>query len=270
MPLAAAGALLTEAAARHRVVAAFPVLTLDHAQAVVEGAEAVRSPVIVQFGPDAVRHHAGRLLPLARAVAELAELATVPVALHLDRVRSTALLAQVAHGRFSSVLYDAGLLPWARNVATTREVVRWAHEQGLWAEGEWAGPADPETVRAYAYATGVDALVVTDPVLLTTALDIPLVLRASHRPPVPAGVAKLVLGPDLDAALTRALHDRLVRDAHADPRVYLADGRRAMAATVARSLTALDAQLPPPPSKEHLCQLLDEEASARPSPRPSA
>ncbi|MFF9238106.1 class II fructose-bisphosphate aldolase [Streptomyces sp. NPDC014776] len=272
MPLAAAGALLTDATARRRAVAAFPVLTLDQAQAVVEGAETVRSPVIVQLGPEAVRHHAGRLLPLARAVAELAELATVPVALHLDRVRSTALLAQAAHARFSSVLYDAGRLPWARNVATTREVVRWAHEQGLWAEGEWTGPADPDTVRGYARATGVDSLVLTDPTAparLGAVLDVPLVVRAA-LPRAAAGAAKVVLGPALDAALTRALSDRLARDPHPEPGGYLAAAHRAMAATAARLIGTLDASPPPPhPSKEHPCPLPDEERSARPSPRPS-
>lgn len=241
MPLAAAGALLTDAAARHRAVAAFPVLTLDQAQAVVRGAETVRSPVIVQLGPDAVRHHGGRLLPLARAVAALAELATVPVALHLDRVHSTALLAQAAHAGFSSLLYDAGRLPWARNVATTREVVRWAHEQGLWAEGEWTGRTDTETLRAYVCATGVDSLVVSDPTApagLGDALGVPLVLRAGG-PRGAAGAAKVVLGPALDTAMTRALSDRLLRDALLDPAVYLADAQRAMAATVARLVTAL-------------------------------
>ncbi|POX48262.1 fructose-bisphosphate aldolase [Streptomyces sp. Ru71] len=321
MTLAAAGALLTEAAAQRRVVAAFPVLTLDQAQAVVQGAETARSPVIVQLGPDAVRHHAGRLLPLARAVAELAEPAGVPVALHLDRVRSTALLAQAAHARCSSVLYDAGRLPRAREVATTAEVVRWAHEQGLWAEGEWARPgrgdaedesgpgrsyaegesrpgradaaddraaanADVAAVRDYVALTGVDSLAVPDdPALLArlrSALRLPLVLHAPHGLPeawlvraAAAGATKVVLGSVLDAALTRTLSAQLARDAHADPRTYLAAGQRAMAAAVARLITTLNAHAArptPPSSKEHLCQLLDEERSARPSrsPRHSA
>ncbi|MCL2734111.1 MAG: class II fructose-bisphosphate aldolase, partial [Actinomycetia bacterium] len=66
MPLAATGSLLGAAARQRRAVAAFDVVTLDHVQAVVSGAEAADAPVVLQIGESAVQYHDGLLLPLAR------------------------------------------------------------------------------------------------------------------------------------------------------------------------------------------------------------
>ncbi|MFC9462935.1 class II fructose-bisphosphate aldolase, partial [Streptomyces sp. NPDC056983] len=67
MPLAATGALVAEATAARTAVAAFNVITLEHIEAVVAGAEAANAPVILQVSENAVRYRYGRLLPLARA-----------------------------------------------------------------------------------------------------------------------------------------------------------------------------------------------------------
>ncbi|NEE34476.1 class II fructose-bisphosphate aldolase, partial [Streptomyces sp. SID7982] len=96
MPLAATGDLIAEAAAQHRAVAAFNVITLEHAEAIAEGAEAAGSPVILQISENAVAYHRGRPRPIARAAAEVADQAAVPVSLHLDHVQSTELLHRAA------------------------------------------------------------------------------------------------------------------------------------------------------------------------------
>lgn len=100
-------------------VAAFNVITLEHVEAVVAGAESVRRPVLLQVSENAVKYRYGRLLPLARAAVAAAEAAAVPVALHLDHVRSDSLLRQAADAGFSSVMYDAARLPYAENLAAT-------------------------------------------------------------------------------------------------------------------------------------------------------
>ncbi|MFI1095326.1 class II fructose-bisphosphate aldolase [Streptomyces sp. NPDC020917] len=259
MPLAATGSLLGAAARQRRAVAAFDVVTLDHVQAVVSGAEAADAPVILQIGESAVQYHDGLLLPLARAAAEAARAAAVPVALHLHRVRRTALLAQAAHCGFSSVMYDAAHLPYADHVAHTRDAVSWAHQQGLWAEAEFGRGArtDPAAARAFVAATGVDALAVDvwpDRQLLArlrAAVGVPLVLRDSAGladedlgRAAAAGIAKVAIGPALDLAMTAAVRARLAADTAAAPRDWLGDGRRAMATAVTRLLTALPPRLP--------------------------
>ncbi|MER7749869.1 class II fructose-bisphosphate aldolase [Streptomyces bacillaris] len=177
MPIAATGELITEAAARRGAVAAFNVITLEHAEAIVEGAEAARAPVILQISENAVKYHGGRLRPLARAAHETARAAAVPVALHLDHVHSPELLHQAAECGFSSAMFDAARLPYAENLAATRAAAVWAHGEGLRLEAEIGqvggkngeppldahapgARTDPDEALAFVTATGVDALAV--------------------------------------------------------------------------------------------------------------
>ncbi|MEU9954555.1 class II fructose-bisphosphate aldolase [Streptomyces sp. NPDC050982] len=217
MPLAAAGELVARAAASRTAVAAFNVITLEHVEAVVAGAEVADAPVILQVSENAVKFRGGRLLPLAQAASAAAEHAAVPVALHLDHVQSDELLRQAAGAGFSSVMYDAARLPYAENLAATRTAADWAHAQGLWIEaelGEVGGKTgqppldahaagartDPAEARAFVADSGVDALAVAvgsthamttrtaalDHDLLkrlAAALDVPLVLHGSSGVP---------------------------------------------------------------------------------------
>lgn len=217
MPLVTTGELVTRAAARHSAVAAFNIITLEHVEAVVAGAESADAAVVLQVSENAVRFRYGRLLPLARAAAAAAERAAVPVALHLDHVQSDDLLRQTPGAGFSSVMYDASRLPYAQNLAATRAAADWAHSQGLWIEAELGrvggkdGQApldahapgartDPDEARAFVAASGVDALAVAigsshamttrtatlDHALLgrlAVALDVPLVLHGSSGVP---------------------------------------------------------------------------------------
>ncbi|MEU2432953.1 class II fructose-bisphosphate aldolase [Streptomyces sp. NPDC007861] len=217
MPLAETGTLVAAAAAERRAVAAFNIITLEHAEAVVAGAETAGSPVILQISENAVKYRYGRVRPLARAAVEAARAAAVPVALHLDHVTSGDLLRQAADAGFSSVMYDASHLPYAENLTATRAAADWAHANGLWIEAELgevggkhgAAPldahapgarTDPDEARAFVEAAGVDALAVAigsshamttrtaalDHELLARlvdALDVPLVLHGSSGVP---------------------------------------------------------------------------------------
>ncbi|MGW2765616.1 ketose-bisphosphate aldolase [Streptomyces sp. NPDC001275] len=217
MPLAATGELVARATAARSAVVAFNIITLEHVEAVVAGAEAAGAPVVLQVSENAVMFRYGRLLPLARAAAAAAERATVPVSLHLDHVQSDDLLRQAADAGFSSVMYDASRLPYAQNLAATSAAAAWAHAQGLWIEaelGEVGGKngappldahapgarTDPAEAHAFVTGSGVDALAVAvgsthamtertaalDHDLikrLAGALDVPLVLHGSSGVP---------------------------------------------------------------------------------------
>ncbi|MGW1724294.1 class II fructose-bisphosphate aldolase [Streptomyces sp. NPDC002306] len=217
MPLTTTGELVTRAAATRSAVAAFNIITLEHVEAVITGAEAAESPVVLQVSENAVKFRYGRLLPLARAAAAAAERATVPVALHLDHVHSDALLRQAPAAGFSSVMYDAARLPYAENLAATRAAADWAHSQGLWIEAELGqvggkngvppldphapgARTDPSDARAFVTDAGVDALAVAigsshamttrtaalDHALLkglSGTVDVPLVLHGSSGVP---------------------------------------------------------------------------------------
>ncbi|MFF2510566.1 ketose-bisphosphate aldolase [Streptomyces sp. NPDC058086] len=242
MPLAATGDLVTAAAGARTAVAAFNIITLEHVEAVIAGAESVAAPVVLQVSENAVKFRYGRLLPLARAAVAAAERASVPVALHLDHVESDELLRQAAVAGFSSVMYDAARLPYEENLAATRAAADWAHAQGLWIEAELGAvggkngePAldahapgartDPAEARAFVTDSGVDALAVAigSSHAMTTrtaaldhdrlkrlaaALGVPLVLHGSSGVPddeLTAAVAGGIAKVNVGTALNIAM-----------------------------------------------------------------
>ncbi|MFJ8311583.1 MULTISPECIES: ketose-bisphosphate aldolase [unclassified Streptomyces] len=246
MPLARTGTLVAEAAVKRRAVAAFNIITLEHAEAVIAGAEAAKSPVVLQVSENVVKFRYGRVLPLARAAAAAAEAASVPVALHLDHVKQDELLRQAADAGFSSAMYDAAHLPYEENLATTRAAADWAHTQGLWIEaelGEVGGKdgrapldahapgarTDPDQARQFVAESGVDALAVAigsshamtsrtaelDHALLARlddALRVPLVLHGSSGVPDQALSAAVVGGiakVNIGTALNIAMTDAI-------------------------------------------------------------
>ncbi|MEU6097005.1 class II fructose-bisphosphate aldolase [Streptomyces sp. NPDC047079] len=242
MPLAATGELIAAAAAARRAVPAFNVITLEHVEAVIAGAEHVGAPVVLQVSENAVRFRYGRLLPLARAAAAAAARADVPVALHLDHVHSDGLLRQAPGAGFSSVMYDAARLPYEENLAATRAAADWAHAEGLWIEAELGqvggkngepppdphapgARTDPGEAAAFVADSGVDALAVAvgsthamttrtaalDHGLLkrlSAALDVPLVLHGSSGLPddeLTAAVAGGIAKVNIGTALNVAM-----------------------------------------------------------------
>jgi fructose-bisphosphate aldolase class II len=242
VPLAATGDLVTAAAGARTAVAAFNIITLEHVEAVIAGAESVVAPVVLQVSENAVKFRYGRLLPLARAATAAAERASVPVALHLDHVQSDDLLRQASAAGFSSVMYDAARLPYEENLAATRAAADWAHAQGLWIEAELGAVGgkngeppldahapgartDPAEARAFVADSGVDALAVAigsshamttrtaaldhDRLKrLTAALGVPLVLHGSSGVPddeLAAAVAGGIAKVNVGTALNIAM-----------------------------------------------------------------
>ncbi|MFD8362150.1 class II fructose-bisphosphate aldolase [Streptomyces hygroscopicus] len=241
--------LVSKAAAAGRAVAAFNVITLEHAEAVTAGAEAAGTPVILQISENAVRFHGGRVEPIARAAAEVGRGCGVDVALHLDHVTDMRLLRTAAAAGFSSAMFDAGAQPYAENLAATRAAAQWAHGAGLWLEAELGyvggkpdAPAsahaagvrtDPEEAARYVADTGVDALAVAvgsshamtersaslDHALierLREAVPVPLVLHGSSgvgdeelRRAVRAGIVKINIGTALNVAFTGTVREAL-------------------------------------------------------------
>ncbi|MFE5621299.1 class II fructose-bisphosphate aldolase [Streptomyces virginiae] len=278
MTLVCAGALVRDAAGAGRAVAAFNIITLEHAEAVVAGAEAAGLPVILQLSENAVKFRDGRLLPISRAAAACAEAAAVPVGLHLDHVKSPELMRQACDAGYSSVMYDAAQLPYAENLEATRSAADWAHANGLWIEAELgevggkngAAPldphapgarTDPDEARRFVADSGVDALAVAigsshamtsrtaalDHALLARlakAVDVPLVLHGSSGLPdseLAAAVAGGIRKVNIGTALNLAMTEAIrTHLTPADPRPYLTAARTAMTATATAMIGALN------------------------------
>ncbi|MEV6354970.1 class II fructose-bisphosphate aldolase [Streptomyces hydrogenans] len=276
MPLTPTHELVRRARADGAGTGAFNVLQLEHAQAVVAGAERADRPVVLQISENTVRYHGG-LEPVALACLALARAAKTPVAVHLDHAESTDLVHEAVELGLGSVMFDAARLPYEENVAATREVVEHCHRHGVWVEGELGeiggkGGAhdpgvrtDPDEARSFVAATGVDALAVAvgsvhqmvtrDAVLdlgliarLRASVDVPLVLHGSSGVPDPllvravaAGMTKVNVSTHLNQVFTRAVRDHLAaHPADVDPRRYLAPARTAVAEAVTRLLGLLD------------------------------
>ena len=276
MTLAQTAELVSAAATAGEGVAAFNVITLEHAEAIALGAETARRSGILQISENAVRFHGGQLLPIASAVVAVAEQASVPLAVHLDHVEDDALLRRAAGLGISSVMYDASKRDYDANVTATRQAAEWAHERGLWIEaelGEIGGKdgahapgvrTDPDEALAYVAATSVDGLAVAvgsshAMVERTAELDLTLIKDLAHKLPVPlvlhgssgvadvnlsaaiaAGIVKVNIGTILNVVFTGALRGRLAAEPNlVDPRSYLRPARGAVAAEVTRLLTVV-------------------------------
>jgi fructose-bisphosphate aldolase class II len=252
MPAASTAKLVNDARRNGKAVGAFNVITLEHIEAVVQGAERVKRPVLIQISENAVKYHDGQLMPLARAAGAAAEIATVNVALHLDHVTDLQLLFQAADAGFSSAMFDAGNLAYTDNVARTCAAVEWAHSNGIWLEAELGyvggkpdAPShahtrgvrtDPTEARTFVRQTGVDALAVAvgsshAMTTRTATLDHELISRIAEAVPIPlvlhgssgvaaddlsravaAGMAKINVGTALNIAYTGAVRQVLGAD----------------------------------------------------------
>ena len=201
MPLATMGEIIGPARAAGRGVGAFNVIGIEHAEAIVTGAETAGAPVVLQISENCAAWH-GALEPIARACLAVAWAAAVPVAVHLDHASGAELVRAASAFGLGSVMYDASRLPYADNVRVTAEVASWCHDRGIWVEaelGEVGGKdgvhspvarTDPDQATGFVAATGVDALAVavgSSHAMLTkeAVLDLGLVARLRRAVGVP-------------------------------------------------------------------------------------
>jgi fructose-bisphosphate aldolase, class II len=278
MPEATAASIVDAARSAGRGAGAFNVIGIEHAEAIVTGAEAAQAPVILQISENCIVYHGG-LEPIGRAMLAVARTAAVPAAVHLDHATGADLVREAVRLGFGSVMFDASRLSYADNVAATRDMAAWCHDRGIWLEAELGeiggkqGAHDPRIrtrpgeAAAFVKETGADALAVavgSSHAMLTrdatldlaligrirTAVPVPLVLHGSSGVPddglaaaVRAGLTKINIATQLNKVFTAAVRGRLVGDpALVDPRRYLDAGREAVAGEVSRLLGVLGAR----------------------------
>ena len=275
MARAALTDVLTAAQQARSGLGAFNVIQLEHAEAIVAGAEAAGRPTVLQLSENAVRYH-GALAPVGRAMLEIADAAAVPVVVHLDHATDLDLVAEALALGFTSVMYDGSTLPVEENLAATRGVVERAHDLGVSVEAEIGeiGGKDgvhapgvrtrPEDAAEFVASTGIDAVAVAvgSSHAMTTrtarldldliagirdAVPVPLVLHGSSGVPddhlreaVAAGMTKINISTHLNGTFTAQVREALAADpALVDPRKYLGAARTATAREVERLVRML-------------------------------
>lgn len=221
-------------AQKHRyAVGLFNTIDTDMLEAVIDAAEALRSPVII--GTAEILLPYGELDLIAPSVIAAAKRATVPVVVHYDHGLTFERCIQALRLGFTSVMFDGSAGEQETNIRNTAEIVRIAHACGATVEGEigHVGEAseDAQTVTdqyttlqealAFTEATGVDALAVAigtahgtykqKPKLdlerlrtIRAGLDTPLVLHGGSglsdddfRNAIRNGIAKINIFTDL-------------------------------------------------------------------------
>ena len=134
MPRVKVNELLKHATENRYGVAAVNTLNVETVKYVIAAAERERVPVIVQFYPGFENYTA--LKHLAFAACDMAERASVPVAVHLDHSNSFEIAVKGIRDGFPSVMVDGSALPFEDNVALTAAVVRTAGIFGVDVEAE--------------------------------------------------------------------------------------------------------------------------------------
>src|SRR5207237_5228673 len=112
--------LLRAAEAGEYAIGAFNVYNLEGVRAVINAAEAQRSPVMLQLHPGALQHGGQPLVALCLAAAQAA---TVPVMVHLDHSTAPAAIEAALQAGVAPVMADGSHLPHAGNAAVTRTQV---------------------------------------------------------------------------------------------------------------------------------------------------
>ncbi len=153
MALVSMRELLDHAAANGYGIPAFNVNNLEQVQAIMEAANEVGAPAIMQASAGA-RKYAGEgfLKHLIQAAVE--SYPKVPVVMHQDHGQSPDVCQGAIALGFSSVMMDGSLMAdgktiadYGYNVEVTRKVVELAHSTGVTVEGELGCLGSLETMR---------------------------------------------------------------------------------------------------------------------------
>ena len=267
--------IIEEARRRGVAVPGFNIHNLEMLRGVIDGAEKLHAPVIVQITPTALAHGG---LPYITACAKAAgELLDFPIALHLDHCGDVPLIMRCLRAGFTSVMIDAAELPYEENVATVRRVAEIAHDCGVAVEGEIGrigGTEDelhvndaeayytvPEEAQAYARETGIDMIAVAigtahgvykgEPKLdfarlraIASLVKVPIVLHgasgvpdASVREAIRNGISKVNIATELKMPMADAIKACFcAKPDESDPRKYMRAGKEAVQAMVEKKI----------------------------------
>ena len=174
MPLVTTTEMFKKAYAGGYAVGAFNVNDMEMIQAIVEAANELNSPVILQVSAGA-RKYANPVY-LRHLVEAAVETTNIPIAMHLDHGADFDICKASIDGGFTSVMIDASSKPWEENIAITKKVVEYAHDHGVVVEaelGKLAGIEDdvnvaahdamftsPDEVEEFTARTGIDSLAI--------------------------------------------------------------------------------------------------------------
>ncbi|MGN0417653.1 tagatose-bisphosphate aldolase subunit GatY [Anaerostipes faecalis] len=263
MPLVTTKQMLLDAQEGNYAVGAFNVENMEMVMAVMEAAEELQSPVIMQTTPSTVKY-AGLDFFLANVKAA-AERCSVPVAMHLDHGSSFELAMQAYRTGYTSIMIDGSHESFEGNIAVSKAVADACSASGIPVEAELGKVGgkeddldggddnpytDPEQAVEFVKRTGITSLAVAigtahgvykgEPKLdldrlseIRDVVDIPLVLHGTSGVPdetvtecVNRGICKVNYATDLRIAFTEGVKKVFAENPDViDPKKYNAAGK---------------------------------------------
>jgi fructose-bisphosphate aldolase class II len=169
--------ILTKAREGGYAVGAFNTVNLETTRAIIEAAQEMRSPVIVQVTEKTMEYAGGRMIyHLVKNDAEFYA-PEIPVGIHLDHGKSFEIIQRAVQIGFTSVMYDGSRKKYVDNLDITKKVVEFCRDKGVDVQAELGNVpylgememgevdwekymTDPGEAQSFVKETGIDALAV--------------------------------------------------------------------------------------------------------------
>lgn len=267
--------ILAKANIDNYAIGAFNTSNLESTQAIIESAEELSSPVIIQVSEGGFNYAGGK--SIAAIVKTMAADASVPIALHLDHGKEFSILMKAVRYGFTSIMFDGSRYPLDENIEKTRRIVDIARSVGISVEAELgkiggiednvsvsdndALFTDPDEAVKFVKETGVDYLAIAigtahgqykgTPHLdferlkeIKSRLGMPIVLHGASGVPeddikkaVNLGVNKINIDTDIREAFTAAVRQFLNENPEEyDPRKILGPAKKSMKEVIKKKI----------------------------------
>lgn len=236
--------LLKKAQQGHYAVGAFNTSDLEITKGIVEAAEDMNAPIILQTSEGEILH-AGREV-FFNVMKNMAEKAKAPINLNLDHGKSFEMCKWAVDAGYNSVMIDGSKLNLEKNIELTKQVVDYGHSKSVVVEGEVGLvptpskneqvkilKADPVDCKEFVEKTGVDFLAVGignvhgenkgNPILdfellkkICEVVDVPLVLHGGSgisdldiKKAISLGICKINVSTELRQVFVKSLRETL-------------------------------------------------------------
>ena len=126
--------LLKPALKKRYGVAAFNIVNDASIRAVLQAAEELKAPVIVQVSVKTVNYWGAKMIQ--STFADMARRISIPTCLHLDHCPDPNVISDCLDAGWNSVLYDGSGAGFDVCLEETKKIVKLAHQAGVSVEGE--------------------------------------------------------------------------------------------------------------------------------------
>lgn len=256
--------ILKDARKNHFAIGGFNTSNLEITQAILEAANKMKSPVIVQATEKALDYSG--ITNLVDIVKNESMKYEVPICLHLDHAKSLDVIKKCLLVGFNSIMFDGSNLSYNENLLQTIKAKNLASKYGATIEAELGkiggmedsdlctnNYSDPEKVKEFVQKTNVDSIAISfgnnhglpckDEKLnfellekIGKIVEIPLVFHGASstkkedvKKAIKLGIAKINIDTDIKLAFTDCI--KKFQDSHPtvfDPREILGNSKEAV------------------------------------------